>query len=138
VSASSEEKKAMVRRLIEGANNGDTDAAREVLAPDSVLHHPMLQEPGRGPEGFEQLTNWLNTVFSGFHTRIEFLLAEDDKVVSRWTVNGTHSGEFMGVPPTGRTVSYTGIACYRFAGDKVVEATVQEDVMGIMQQLGAF
>ena len=68
---------------------------------------------------------------------IEDLFAEGDKVVLRFTFHGTHQGEFMGVAPTGKQVTMPGIDIFRIADGKIVELWGQEDVLGMMQQIGA-
>ena len=64
-------------------------------------------------------------------------MAAGDKVVARYTWRGTQRGEFFGVPATGKTVAVTGLSCYRCAGGKIVEEWWLEDLLGLMQQLGA-
>ena len=65
-------------------------------------------------------------------------IAEGDKVVVRWTVHGTHQGVFLGIPPTGQQLTWTGMTIYRIADGKVVEERGEEDALGLMQQLGVF
>jgi steroid delta-isomerase-like uncharacterized protein len=133
-----EDNKQIVRRFIqEVLNEGNLDTARELLAPDFTLHHPMLPEPAHGPEGYKQAIDWFDTVFPDFQTEIEFLVGEGDKVASRWRVTATHTGEFQGIPPTGKKITYTGIAEYVVQEGKIVEGRIQEDLAGIMQQIGA-
>ena len=79
----------------------------------------------------------LHSGFPGFQSTIEELLSEEDKVALRFTFHGTHQGEFMGIPPTGKEVTMPGIDLLRIADGKIVEMWNQEDVLGMMQQLGA-
>jgi steroid delta-isomerase-like uncharacterized protein len=74
--------------------------------------------------------------FPGLHISIEDVIAQGDKVAVRITWQGTHQGEFMGIPPTGKPVTVTGINLYRVANGKIVEEWWQEDILGLMQQLG--
>jgi predicted ester cyclase len=71
-----------------------------------------------------------------WHSDLHQLVAEGDLVVERFTASGTHRGELMGVPPTGREVTVTGIALYRIVDGKITEAIVEENIYGMMQQLG--
>ena len=71
-----------------------------------------------------------------WHSDVHHLVAEDDLVVERFTVSGTHRGELMGVPPTGQTLVLTGIQVFRIEGDKIVERWGQLDQMGLARQLG--
>jgi predicted ester cyclase len=66
----------------------------------------------------------------------DFQVAEGDKVVMRWTGTGTHTGELMGIPATGKRIEMTGIGIQRIAGGRIVEEWVESDQMGMMQQLG--
>jgi steroid delta-isomerase-like uncharacterized protein len=84
-----------------------------------------------------QMTPAFFTAFPDMHWVVEDLIAEGDKVVSRYTVRATHRGDFMGVPATGKVVTYTGILISRFAGGKFVEEWESLDMLGLMQQLGA-
>lgn len=67
---------------------------------------------------------------------VEDLLAEGDKVVDRWTARGTHPGELIGIPPTGKEVTITGMDILRISNGKIAEIWHQEDMLGMMQQLG--
>ncbi len=75
--------------------------------------------------------------FPDLHITIEDIIAEGDKVATRATARGTHKGEFMNIPPTGKQVTVTSIAIQQIAGGKVVEVWVNIDHLGMMQQLGA-
>jgi predicted ester cyclase len=68
---------------------------------------------------------------------VEEEIAEGDKVVIRWTLRCTHMSELMGIPPTGKQVTWTGITIYRLADGKIVEEKGEEDSLGLMRQLGA-
>ena len=68
---------------------------------------------------------------------VEDLIAEGDKVVTRWRARGTHQGELMGIPPSGNPVEVTGITIHRIEGGKVVETWANYDALGMMQQVGA-
>jgi predicted ester cyclase len=78
----------------------------------------------------------LHRVYSDLHIRVEDLIAEGDKVVGRNSVTGTHQGDFMGLPPTGRSVTYNEIFIFRFANGRIVETWGVVDVFSQMKQLG--
>lgn len=90
----------------------------------------------RGREHWKQLASGYFTAFPDFQIRLEDLIAEGDKVVARWAWHATHQGEFMGIPPTSKQVAVTGIGVYRIADGKIAEEWVQDDVLGLLQQLG--
>ena len=132
----SEENKALARRYVEEAiNKGNLAVIDELTAADYVEHSPF---PGQAPgiEGEKQLISMLRAAFPDLHSTIEDLIAEGDKVVLRATARGTHKGEFMGIPPTGKQVTVTEIHIIRFVGGKGVEHWGEVDMMGMMQQLG--
>ena len=135
---STEQNKALVRQMVEEIfNRGNMSLADEFLAPDFVEREELPPGIPRGREGFKQLTTIFRSAFPDFKVTIDDLVAEGDKVVIRATWSGTHEGEFMGVPPTGKSVSFGVIDIMRVDGGKFVEHWGQMDSMGMMQQLGA-
>jgi predicted ester cyclase len=113
-------------------------AIEEYCAPDYVWHSPS---PGVFPDldraGMKQFGRAGFTAFPDLHYTLEDLIAEGDKVVHRFTMRGTHQGEFMGVAATGKVVTMTGIYISRFAGGKCVEERSSSDILGLMQQVSA-
>ena len=135
---STEQNKALVRQMVEEVfNQGNVSKADEFLAPNFVEREELPPGIPRDREGVKQLTTMLRNAFPDFKARIDDIVAEGDKVVIRQTWSGTHKGEFMGVPPTGKSVSFGVIDIIRIAGGKGVEHWGQMDSMGLMQQLGA-
>ena len=134
----SEANKAIFRRYFEDVlNAGRIDLIDELIAPDYVSHYPTGYDFGGGPEDVKQIVTTVRTGFPDVHFRIEDLLAEDDRVVGRWTFRGTHRGDFMGISPSGKNVSVMGIAIYRIVDGQIAEAWVAWDALGLMQQIGA-
>ncbi len=135
---SSEQNKALVHQLVEEViNQGNASMVDELLAPDFVEREDLPPGMPRDREALKQLTTMLHSAFPDFKATIDDIVAEGDKVVIRQTWSGTHKGEFMGVPPTGKSVSFGVIDIIRMAGGKCVEHWGQMDNMGLMQQLGA-
>lgn len=133
-----EANKALARRYIEDVwGKGDFAAEREVIAPDLIDHHP---QPGQAPglEGHHQTLTQFYNAFSDVRFTLEDLIGEADKVVGRWTLQATQSGTWSGIPPTGWQVTITGIGILRIEGGKIREIWHQEDLLGLLQQLGAF
>jgi steroid delta-isomerase-like uncharacterized protein len=131
-----EENKAKQRRIWEEVfNKGDLSAVGELMANDYVYHGPMGMEY-KGPEGFRQMVTMMRAAFPDLHITIEDMVAEGDKVVSYYTMTGTHKGEYMGIAPTGKQVTMTGIVIVRWVGGKEVEAGGVGDILSMMQQLG--
>jgi len=134
---STEESKALVRREYEqGVNKKDFDVRDGALASNYLGHFPGVP-PIQGIEAFKQFTSGFFTAFPDLQTTIEDLIAEGDKVAVRQTWRGTHTGNFLGIPPTGKQVVFTSTEFYRVAGGKLAEEWVGRDMLGLLQQLGA-
>lgn len=129
------ENKAILNRVEELWNTGDLAIADEIFATDFANHDPNAPDVNdlEGYKGFIVMTR---TGFPDFYVTSEDMIAEGDKVVSRWVARGTHQGELLGIPPTGKKASWTGISIYRFAGGKIMEAWWSKDLLGLLQQLG--
>ena len=131
-----EENKADTRRAIKGFwNQGNMALLDEFWAPNYINHDPTNPEV-RDLEGFKQWVIAARTAFPDLNVTIDDLIAEGDKVVTRWTVRGTHKGEFGKIPATGKKVTFTGITISRFVDGKTVESWWSDDDLGLMQQLG--
>jgi len=134
---STDENKALSRRIVEEIfNRGNLGLIDEIMAPDFVEHEELPPGVPRDREGVKQLSSALRSAFPDFKATIDDILAEDDKVVIRQTWSGTQKGDFMGIPPTGKSVSFGVIDIIRFSGGKVVEHWGLMDSMSMMQQLG--
>ena len=132
----SESNKAVVRRYVEEIlNQGNLALADELFSADSIWHGPSFPEL-RGREARkEHFASW-RRAFPDQLLNVDELVAEGDKVVLRWSMTGTHQGEFWGVAPTGKKVSFGGTSTFRIAGGIITEEYIQYDALGFMQQLG--
>ena len=131
-----EENKAIARRAFEeGWNKGNLTTVDEDVATNYVLHDPFSGEI-KGPDGYKQYVRMYRTAFPDLHFTIEDQIAEGDKVVTRWTCTGTHRGELMGIAPTGKLGTLTGITIDRIAVGKAVETWVAWDALRMLQNLG--
>lgn len=131
----SEPNKAIVRRLYEELNRGNFAAFDELIA-DSFVEHEVV--PGVEPTkaGVRALFEDMRAAFEGFAMVPEDLLAEGDKVVARVVMRGTHRGEFMGIPASGRPLALPMADFFRIAGGQVVEHWGLSDSGAMLQQLG--
>ena len=132
----SEENKDLARcwnRIFEG----DFAIADEIIANECVYHDGP---PGilPGPEGVKEWAIMFRDGFQDLHVTEEQFIAEGDRVVGRFVATATHTGVFMGVPPTGNTISLSGINIMRIAEGMIVEHWVNLDALGLMQQIGAY
>lgn len=135
---SAEQNAELFRQFVEDVfNRGNVSAADEVIAPDFVEHEELPPGMAPGREGVKQLVGMLHGAFPDFNFAIEDVVAQGDKVVARSTWTGTQQGEFLGIPPTGKAVSFGVIDIVRFAGGKVMEHWGQMDSLRMLQQLGA-
>ena len=117
-------------------NQGNLDLVDELFTPDYVDHTP----PGpdlQGRDGIRQFVTMLRSAFPDAHFTVEDRIVEGNTLVARWTMRGTHQGEFAGVPATGKPVVLTGIAIHRFGDDQIQESWDYYDALGLLQQLGA-
>ena len=134
---STEQNKAISRRADEELfNDGNLDVADELFAADFLYHDPTSGEAWRGPEGVKRYVRMFRTAFPDLRLTVEDQVAEGDNVAYRWTAHGTHRGELLGVAPTGRRVTLTGIAIARVVDGKIREMWENTDALGLMRQLG--
>jgi predicted ester cyclase len=131
-----ERNKAAFRRMyVEGLNRGVLNVADELIALDFLDHEAHLGE-NSGPESMRGLIKMLRTAFPDLRFEIEGLIAEGDIVAGRLTMNGTHEGPLMSMPPTGRPVHQAHMHFVRFRDGKAIEHWGVRDDMGMMRQLG--
>ena len=132
---STEENKALARRSWELVSPDNLDLIEEVYAPDLVWH-----EPDQDIRGYDQAKQFVSTFFAAMpdiNITVEDLIAEGEKVVSRYTIRGTHQGETEEFgPPTGRQMQLEGITIHRFEDGKIVEEWERYDNLSVLQQLG--
>jgi steroid delta-isomerase-like uncharacterized protein len=127
--------KEIVRRFSDDVwGKGDFTAADEVLASDLVEHNPLPGQ-GSGRDGHKQLVTLFRSAFPDLRITTEDLVSEGDRVALRWKAEGTHRGELMGIPPTGKRVTMTGIEIVRIAGGKIVERWAEDNGQTVVQQL---
>ena len=133
----SEANKALIRRLVEEVQNQhNVDALDEFIAPSFVNYDPLPGLPGT-LEGAKQLHAMLFAAFPDLQMTIHDQAAEGDRVWTRKTATGTHQGEFLGIPATGKRVSWKIIDIMSIKNGKVIDHWVVADVMSLMQQLDA-
>ena len=123
-----------VRRLYEEALNQNHPELLPALISEEVLFHGGTEE--RGIEAYKRLVARLRTAFPDQHFTIEDLIACDDRVVVRWTMEATHSGPLAGIPATGKRVQQRANVIYRFEDGMIAEVWAQMDQIGMLRQLG--
>ena len=130
-----EEMKAFVRRAAEEVwNKGNMDVAGEYFSPSLIFHYSKGDI--QGLENMKQYILGIRSGFPDFKLSPEDQIAEGNKEASRFSVSGTHKGEFNGIPPTGKTFLTTSIAIHKFTDGKISEVWSQSNDLGLLQQLG--
>jgi steroid delta-isomerase-like uncharacterized protein len=127
----------LVRRSFETFNTGDIEACVRLLRPDFIANFPGAPEPTIGSEAWKQNATMFRAAFPDLRIEIDDIFGSGDRVAVRLTFRGTHEGEFFGIPPTGRAVTFTSVELYRVDGDRLAEEWVSPDVASLMGQIGA-
>jgi steroid delta-isomerase-like uncharacterized protein len=131
--------KATFRRFQDAANTGDAEfiskTIDEIVEPDVKIRTPLPVQ-ATGAQALKEVFARLHRAFPDLHISVEDLIEEGDKVVGRHTVTGTHQGEYMGLPPTGKSVTYHEIFIVRFVNGLIAETWGVVDVFSQMKQLG--
>ena len=133
---STEENKALVRRFYEEVFNKKNLAGVDAFVDPHIIEHALPPGLPAGSEGTRQFIGMYLAAFPDLHLTVEDIIAERDEVTARFTIRGTHRGELMGIPPTDKQVTTTGIQIVRVAGSRIVEDWVNFDALGMLQQLG--
>jgi steroid delta-isomerase-like uncharacterized protein len=132
--------KATYLRFHEATNSRDleliSNTIDELVEPDVIFHAPVPMEP-TGRQAMKRVWEVLLRAFPDIHVTLEDVITQGDKMVFRNTVTGTHQGEYRGLPPTGKSVTYNEIFIVRFAGGRIAEIWGVVDVFSQMKQLGA-
>jgi len=115
-------------------HQGDLGRIDDLFTADFVRHDPGREL--RGTEQNRQFISGLRAAFPDLHFTVEDQIAAGDKVAVRYRFRGTHLGDFLGMPPTGKQVSYSGILIYRIADDRIAEQWTEFDLLGFLRQLG--
>lgn len=123
---STEENKRLVRRLYEEViNEGRVEVLDEVFIPGSMI-----------VQSFKNTMTLMQGAFSNLRSTINYIVAEDNQVAAVFGIEGVHTGPFMGQPPTGKSFYFTGMHYYRIKDGRVVTARYENDLLGLLAQLG--
>ncbi|UKT64081.1 ester cyclase [Pedobacter mucosus] len=123
------------KKFGEAANSGDFEKFNELVAEDSIDHDPA---PGQksGPEGYADFFSTMHKAFPDLKIAVEQMVADEENIAFAYTLTGTHQGEFMGIPATGKTISARGMQISKFKDGKMTERWGSTDELGILKQLG--
>src|SRR5258708_381458 len=135
---STETNKTLAKRYLDVVNGQKLNQLDEIFASDYVHHDPNLPpDVQRGLDNYKRGISGFITAFPDLQGTAEDIVAEGDRVVTRLTWRGTHNGDLMGIPATGRKVNFSTIEIQRVANGKIAEGWVTFDAMTMMQQIGA-
>ncbi len=133
-----EENKTLAGRWLDEIWNKVNLAAVDELCTTNFTFSYAAPGVSNDREGYKQTVIMLTSGVSDLKVTLEDMVAEGDKVAVRWKGSSKHTGEFMGIPPTGKQLSMTGISIIRIEGGNIVEEWGEMDMMGLMQQMGVF
>ena len=131
--ASANTNRQLVQRYLEAFNDNDHERIAELLADDVVEHG--IHEELHGIDAILEFLQRHFDIFPDYTGETEAMVAEDDTVVVRYTVSGTHEGEYLNVEPSGRSAEWTGMAMYRVEDGRIAEIWLEEDRLGLLEQL---
>jgi predicted ester cyclase len=132
----SEGNKTVVKRFVTEYQNGRDEAVLVELVAEDAVDHAAPPEAPPGRVGVKAFHDAFHAAFEGLHAEIHQQVAEDDLVVTRKTFHGRHTGDFMGIPPTGRDIELGVIDILRIRDGRIVEHWNQLDQLGLLRQLG--
>jgi serine phosphatase RsbU (regulator of sigma subunit) len=133
--STAEENKAIFRRYAEEAGNQHNFEIVDEIFERYIAHQPYGSTLVRGPQDVKRFHRAFLSAFPDFHITIDEQIAEGDKVVSRYTIRGTHQGDFRGMAPTGKEIELNGVTIFRFSEEgKVVESWDSYDQLSLMRQ----
>ena len=133
----SDRNKERMKKFETMINTADTALAEELVADDAPFYTPASPEPLYGGAGYLSVVHWMRKGFSDVQWHLRDMAAEGDKIAVRWELTGTHDGDFMGIPPTGRKISVSVMNFYYFNGEgKVTGDIAAEGMIGILRGIG--
>jgi len=131
------ENREVVRRFWEGFNSHNLEVWDEICSEKNITHYAFLLGENVDLQRMKEITEEYLEAFPDLTSSEDDLLAEGDEVVTRMTFTGTHKGEFMGIAPSGKKISITGIFIDKLKDGKIVEAWAEFDNLEILRQIGA-
>jgi steroid delta-isomerase-like uncharacterized protein len=135
---------AFMRRFVEFINTADETLGNELIADEAIFHVPNQSEPMQGLAGYLAIIGMMRSGFPDIQWTLEETIAEEDqpgpgdlRIAARFTMRGTHQGDFFGVPATGKPIAVQAVNFYRVSNGRVVGERGQPDLLSLMQQIGA-
>lgn len=132
-----EKNKQVMEQFIRFINTGDPAIGEAIIAPDVIFYAPTSSEPLRGFDGYMAVLNMMRGTMPDVQWKAEECIAEGDKVMIRFTMSGTQTCPFMGIPATGKPVKVTAMNIYQLKDGKIIREHGLPDLFTMLQQLGA-
>ena len=130
------ENKKIMERFVEFINTGDIEIGKEIIAPDVVFYAPTSPEPLKGLEGYIAVLDMMRGAMPDVHWTVEETIAEGDRILVRFTMSGTQTQPFMGMPATGKSIKVTAMNIYHLRNGKIVLEHGLPDLFSMLVQLG--
>ncbi|WP_266077351.1 ester cyclase [Haladaptatus caseinilyticus] len=130
---------ALVQREVREVwdSGGDLEEISDLVTDDFVYHNPMIRDPVHGPDEYRALAETFRNAFSDIKMEVDEMYAVDDVVTTRYTTRATHDGEIFGIEPTHTKIEITGILIDHLKEGKLEERHVNDDALGLFEQIGA-
>lgn len=132
-----ENNKYQMKRFTDFINTADSKLAEELIASDAIFYSPGKDDPMIGPMGYLAVIDMMRGGFPDIQWTLEETVAEEEMVAARFTMRGTHSGDFYGFPATNKKIQVQAMNFYKFSEGKIVKEYGQPDLLGLLQQIGA-
>lgn len=129
---------SFMARFVEFINSADEKLANQLVSQNAIFYVPGRPEPVTGPAGYMATIAMMRGGFSDIQWTLEEAITEENRIAARFTMNGTHTGPFMGVPPTRKTIHIQALNIYHLENGRIVKEYGQPDLLGLLMQLGAF
>ena len=126
-----------IKEFVEFINSASEELAHKLVSPEAIFHVPGRPEPMVGPAGHLAIVGMMRASFPDIQWTVEELTSEGDKVAARFTMRGTHRGQFMGVPPTEKTITVQALNVYHLKNGQIVKEYGAPDMLGLLDQIGA-
>lgn len=128
---------AIMKKFETMINTADDNIAQEIISESAAFYTPASSEPLYGGKGYLSIVHWMRSGFSDVQWKAEDMIVNEDKVAVLWRLTGTHDGEFLGIPKTGKKINTTVMNFYYFNEDgKVINDVAAEGMIGILRPLG--
>jgi steroid delta-isomerase-like uncharacterized protein len=126
-----------MKRFVEFINSASEKFAHELVSPEAIFHVPGRPEPMVGPAGYLMIIGMMRAGFPDIQWTLEEQISEGERVAARFTMRGTHRGQFMGVPPTEKTISVQALNIYHLTNGQIIKEYGSPDMLGLLAQIGA-